>query len=104
MPTGAPPTTVWGAETPFWSGGPVVLVEQAAEAICSPDCSGGEWSDIPRRRVALTAETCHQAFTWSSALTASSSRSSRRLPRVGARTFTCSSASRGGIGGSLLDT
>ena len=29
-----------------------------------------EWSDMPSRRVALTAETCHHAFTCSSALTA----------------------------------
>ena len=46
------------------------------------------WSDIPSRRVALTAETCHQALSCSSALAASSSRSRRRLPRVGARTRT----------------
>ena len=51
--------------------------------------------DIPSRRVALTADTCHHALTCSSALTASSSRSSRRLPRVGARTRTSASASRG---------
>ena len=55
-----------------------------------------EWSVIPSRRAALTAETCHQALTWLSALTASSSRSSRRLPRVGARTRTSAIASRGG--------
>ena len=58
------------------------------------------WSDMPSRRVALTAETCHHALSCWSALTASSSRSSRRLPRVGARTRTSASASRGGIGGS----
>ena len=44
-----------------------------------------EWSDIPSRRVALTADTCHHALTWSSALTASRRRSSLRFPRVGAR-------------------
>ena len=62
------------------------------------------WSDMPSRRVALTAETCHHALSCTSALTASSSRSSRRLPRVGARTRTSASASRGGIGGSAGST
>ena len=55
-----------------------------------------EWSDIPRRRVALTALRCHQALTWSSALTASSSASSLRFPRVGTRIRTSAIASRGG--------
>src|ERR1700733_3431996 len=62
------------------------------------------WSLIPSRRVALTADTCHQAFTCASEFTASSSRSSRRLPRVGARTLTAASASRGGSGGSCSAT
>src|SRR5690348_13758865 len=61
------------------------------------------WSVMPSRREALTAETCQSALMWSLALTASSSCSSRRLPRVGARTRTSESASRGGIGGSGLD-
>ena len=43
-----------------------------------------EWSDISRRW-ALSPAMCHQALTWASPLTASSSRSRRRLPRVGAR-------------------
>ena len=59
-----------------------------------------EWSLIPSRRVAFTADTCHHALTCSSELTASSSASSRRLPRVGARTRTSANASRGGIAGS----
>lgn len=42
-----------------------------------------EWSDIPRR-FAVTCATCHQAFSWSSWLTASSKASSLRFPRVGA--------------------
>src|SRR5205085_10398657 len=58
------------------------------------------WSDMPSRRVALTAETCHHAFTCGSALTASSSRSRRRLPRVGTRTCALAIASRGGIASS----
>ena len=43
-----------------------------------------EWSDIPRRRVALTSATCHHAFTRSSSLTASSNCLSFWLPRAGA--------------------
>ena len=43
-----------------------------------------EWSDIPSRS-AFTCATCHHAFSWSSALAASSSVSSLRLPRVGQR-------------------
>src|SRR5882757_8446505 len=62
------------------------------------------WSVIPSRRLALTADTCHQALTWSSELTASSSASSRRLPRVGARTRTSASASLGAIGSCSLAT
>src|SRR5215218_4291789 len=54
-----------------------------------------EWSDMPSRRVALTAETCHHALTCSSALTALTSRSSLRLPRVGTRIRTSAIASRG---------
>src|SRR5436305_1348845 len=54
-----------------------------------------EWSDMPSRRVALTAETCQSALTWGSEFTASSSSSSRRLPRVGTRTRISASTSRG---------
>src|ERR1700751_2646465 len=60
------------------------------------------WSLMPRRREALTADTCQSALMWSLALTASSNCSRRRLPRVGARTRTSASASRGGIAGSGL--
>ena len=42
-----------------------------------------EWSDIPRRSD-CTCAMCHQARTSGSALSPSSSASSRRLPRVGA--------------------
>src|SRR5579862_7253835 len=59
-----------------------------------------EWSLMPSRLVALTAETCHQAFTWVSAFTAASNCSRRRLPRVGTRTRIAATASRGGMGGS----
>ena len=44
-----------------------------------------EWSDIPSRSE-CTCAMCHQARTSASALTPSSSASSLRLPRVGART------------------
>ncbi len=54
------------------------------------------WSDIPSRS-ALTCAMYHQPRTWSSALTASMKLSSRRLPRVGARTCASAIASRGGL-------
>src|SRR3954447_13727940 len=50
------------------------------------------------RRVADTCCMCHQALTWSSALTAASSASSFRLPRVGAAIDTAATASAGLIG------
>src|SRR3954452_19238734 len=53
-----------------------------------------EWSVSPSR-AALTPATCHHAFTWGSALTASMSWSSRRLPRVGARMRIAAIASAG---------
>ena len=53
-----------------------------------------EWSDIPSRSD-WTWAMCHQARTSGSALTPSSSASSRRLPRVGARTWAASIASPG---------
>ena len=53
-----------------------------------------EWSDIPSRSDCTWA-MCHQARTSASALTPSSSASSRRLPRVGARTAAASIASAG---------
>jgi hypothetical protein len=53
-----------------------------------------EWSVSPSR-AALTPATCHQALTCSSPLTASSSWSRRRLPRVGARMRTLAIASAG---------
>ena len=43
-----------------------------------------EWSDISSRS-ALTAAACHHAFSSTSALTASISFSSLRLPRAGTR-------------------
>src|SRR3954451_24915295 len=53
-----------------------------------------EWSDIPRR-VAFVCWTSHQALSWSSAFAASSSASSLRLPRAGARSRIPAVASRG---------
>ena len=44
-----------------------------------------EWSLMLRRPIALTLETCHHAFSSSSALTCSISVRSFRLPRVGTR-------------------
>ena len=60
-----------------------------------------EWSDIPSR-AALTPATCHHALTCWSALTASKSWSSRRLPRVGARMRIAAIASVG-VGGGACD-
>ena len=54
-----------------------------------------EWSDIPSRSDCTWA-MCHQARTSGSALSASSSASSRRLPRVGALTGPPAVASRRG--------
>ena len=51
-----------------------------------------EWSDI-RSRSAFTCATYHQALSWSSALAASSSLSSLRLPRVGTRMRIAATAS-----------
>ena len=53
-----------------------------------------EWSDIPSRSE-FTCAMCHHAATSGSALTASNSASSLRLPRIGARTFAASIASPG---------
>src|SRR4051794_32842493 len=53
-----------------------------------------EWSVSPRRP-ALTPATCHHALTCGSALTASMSWSSLRLPRVGARMRIAAIASAG---------
>ena len=55
-----------------------------------------EWSDIPSRSE-VTWAMCHQARSSASALTPSSSASSLRFPRVGARTRACSIASRGAV-------
>ena len=64
-----------------------------------------EWSDIPSRS-AFTCATCHQALSWSSALAASSSVSSLRLPRVGQRMRAAATASAGvaGSGGAARDS
>src|SRR3954451_271922 len=43
-----------------------------------------EWSDIPSR-LAVVCCASHQAFSWSSPFAASSSASSLRFPRAGAR-------------------
>ena len=53
-----------------------------------------EWSDMPSRSE-VTWAMCHQARTCASALTPSSSASSLRLPRVGARTGADAIASAG---------
>ena len=53
-----------------------------------------EWSDMPRRSE-VTWAMCHQARSSASAFTPSSSASSLRLPRVGARTLARSIASAG---------
>src|SRR4051812_19356331 len=53
-----------------------------------------EWSDIPSR-VAFVCWTSHQALSWSSALAASSSAWSLRLPRAGARSRISAVPSRG---------
>ncbi len=44
-----------------------------------------EWSLIPMRATALTFETCHQPFSWLSALTRSTIWRSFRFPRSGTR-------------------
>jgi hypothetical protein len=56
-----------------------------------------EWSVSPRRCAVIPA-TCHHALTWRSALTASRSCSSLRLPRVGARMWMSARASAGATG------
>src|SRR4051812_13175981 len=53
-----------------------------------------EWSDMASR-VAVDCWTSHQAFSWSLALAASSSDSSLRFPRAGARRRIAATASRG---------
>ena len=50
-----------------------------------------------RSRSDWTWSMYHQARTWGSALTASRSASSLRLPRVGTRTWASSTASFGGF-------
>src|SRR4051812_8814219 len=62
-----------------------------------------EWSDMPRRS-ALTPAAYHQALTWSSPLTASTSACRRRLPRVGTRISTPATRSPSGLGASSLLT
>jgi hypothetical protein len=54
-----------------------------------------EWSLICRRTTAFTFDTCHQAFSWSSTLTSSSSRRSFRFPRAGTEIFIPPTASAG---------
>jgi hypothetical protein len=54
-----------------------------------------EWSLIRSRATALTFATCHQPFSWSSALTRSMIRRSLRLPRTGTFSRICATASFG---------
>src|SRR3954452_24905697 len=64
-------------------------------APCSPTCTcTHEGSDVPSR-VAFVCWTSHQALSWSSALAASSSAWSLRLPRAGARSRISAVPSRG---------
>ena len=55
-----------------------------------------EWSLISMRATALTFATCHQPFSWRSALTRSTSVRSLRLPRTGTLMRIRSTASRRG--------